>query len=249
MRLRPIGSAPHSPGDWRPFTQAALFVLGTILFMWVAIVAHSLAYFPGDLGISHTVQATRSAWLDATLCAVSWLGFPPQSDVLFGAIAVLLFVFRERWEAICAAVAAVGSGGLYLLVEHFVGQPRPDADLVRVVGPIQATGFPSGHLATFTAVCGLLAYFGYCRLRPSATRWLPIGLVLILLPLMGFARIYAGHHWASDVFAGCLLGALWLAVTVRLYGLGSRRLSHSGPNKAAFKKYFGGAVSVSRTSP
>ena len=179
--------------------------MGTILFTWVAIVAHSLAYFPGDLGISHTVQATRSAWLDATLGAVSWLGFPPQSDVLFGAIVVFLFIFRERWGAICAAMAAVGSGGLYLLVEHVVGQPRPDADLVRVVGPIQATGFPSGHLATFTAVFGLLAYLGYCRLRPSSTRWLPVGLVLILLALMGFARIYAGHHWASDVFAGCLL--------------------------------------------
>ena len=154
------------------------------------------------------MQATRSAWLDATLGAVSWLGFPPQSDVLFGAIVVFLFVFRERWGGICAAVAAVGSGGLYLLVEHVVGQPRPDADLVRVVGPIQATGFPSGHLATFTAVFGLLAYLGYCRLRPSGARWLPVALVLILLALMGFARIYAGHHWASDVFAGLFTGCL-----------------------------------------
>jgi membrane-associated phospholipid phosphatase len=39
----------------------------------------------------------------------------------------------------------------------------------------------------------------------------------VLLLLMSFARIYAGQHWASDVLAGGLLGALWLAVTIRLY--------------------------------
>lgn len=242
----PTGGTSHGPRDWRLFTQIAVFMLGTILFTWVAIVAHSLAYFPGDLGISHTVQATRSAWLDTALGAVSWLGFPPQSDLLFGAVVMVLFVFRERWGAMCVAVAAMGSGGVYLLVEHFVGQPRPDADLVRVVGPIQATGFPSGHLATFTAVFGLLAYLGYCRLRPAGTRWLPVGLVLMLLVLMGFARIYAGHHWASDVFAGCLLGALWLAVTIRLYGLRTRWRLQSGRNKSTAKNYPDAVVAVSR---
>jgi hypothetical protein len=46
---------------------------------------------------------------------------------------------------------------------------------------------------------------------------LPIVLVLVLVAVMGFARIYAGHHWASDVIAGALLGSLWLAIAVRIY--------------------------------
>src|SRR5216683_7810227 len=187
-----------------------LFLLGIVVLAVMAFAAHSLAYFPGDLAISHAVQAYHSEWLDRVLGAVSWLGFPPQSDVLFGVIVIVLFAFGARWAALAEALAALGSGGLYLLLEHFVAHPRPADDLVRVMGPIQLTGFPSGHLATCTAVFGFLAYLGYRRRRRSAARWLPVAALTVLLVVMSFARIYSGHHWASDVFAGCLLGGLWL---------------------------------------
>jgi undecaprenyl-diphosphatase len=183
----------------------------------MAIEAHSLAYFPGDVTISHVVQAPSSNWLDEVLGDVSWFGFPPQSNILFGAIVALLFVLGARWAALTEAIAAIGSGGVYLLLEQVVAQPRPSADLVRVVGPIDRTGFPSGHLATFVAVFGFLAFVCYRRLAPSRRRFLPIVLVTVLLAVLALARIYSGHHWASDVAAGALLGALWLAVAIRLY--------------------------------
>src|SRR5437762_10720170 len=145
-----------------------VFLLGLVLLAIVSFEAHNLAYFPGDIAISHVVQASSSDWLDRAADAVSWLGYPPQSNVLFGVIVVTLFACGARWAAATEALAALGSGGLYLLLEHFVGQPRPPADLVRVMGPIQMTGYPSGHLATFTAVFGLLGYLGYRRLSGTA---------------------------------------------------------------------------------
>jgi undecaprenyl-diphosphatase len=201
------------------------FLLGVLVLAVMAFAAHSLAYFPGDVAISHVVQSSNSDWLDTALTAISWLGFPPQSDVLFGVIVVVLFVCGARWAAVTEALAAIGSGGLYLLLEHFVGQPRPTGDLVRVTGPIQMTGFPSGHLATFTAVFGFLAYLGYRRLQGTRVRWVPVVVAVVLVGIMGFARIYSGHHWASDVLAGCLLGGLWLAVVIRLYTWGEARLA------------------------
>jgi membrane-associated phospholipid phosphatase len=88
---------------------------------------------------------------------------------------VVLAVLGHRWAAVMEAGAAIGSGGLYLLLQLLVGQPRPSPD--QVAGPIQLSGFPSGHLATFVAVFGFLAYLGYRRLQPSGPRWLPVGLV------------------------------------------------------------------------
>jgi membrane-associated phospholipid phosphatase len=201
------------------------FLLGIVVLVVMALAAHTLAYFPGDITISHAVQAYHPDWLDQALGAISWLGFPPQSDVLFGLIVILRFALGARWAALVQALAALGSGGLYLLVEYIVAQPRPADDLVRVMGPIQMTSFPSGHMATFTAVFGFLAYLGYRRLQRTAVRWLPVFAVAILLAVMTFARIYSGHHWASDVYAGCLLGGLWLAVVIRLYMWGEDRLS------------------------
>jgi undecaprenyl-diphosphatase len=199
------------------FAPAVFFTFGALALVIMAIAAHGLAYFPGDVAISHAVQAYQSDWLDAVLGAISWAGFPPQSNVIFGAIVILLFVSGARWAAVTEAIAAVGSGGLYLLLQQVVGQPRPSDDLIRVAGPLQMSGFPSGHLATFTAVFGFLAYLGYRRLSPSKWRWLPVVAVGGLLGLMSFARIYAGQHWPSDVLAGGLLGGLWLVVVIQLY--------------------------------
>src|SRR3984893_14098961 len=195
----------------------ALFALGAVVLAAMSFAAHNLPYFPFDVMVSHDVQAYHPGWLDTATTALSWTGFPPQSDVLFGVIVVVLFALGHRLAAAAEIVAAVGSGGLYLVLQQVVGQPRPSADLVLVAGPIQLSGFPSGHLATFAAVFGLLAFLGYRGLHPSGTRWPPVALVGVLLTLMSFARVYAGQHWVSDVLAGCLLGVLWLTVTIRIY--------------------------------
>jgi membrane-associated phospholipid phosphatase len=209
-----------------------LFLLGCVALVVMSIAAHSLAYFAPDPTISRDVQAYHPGWLDTVTTALSWTGFPPQSDVLFGVVVIVLFVLGARWAAVMEIVAAVGSGGLYLLLQQIVGQPRPSADLVRIAGPVQLAGFPSGHLATFVAVFGFVALLGYRHLSPSPTRWLPPAFVVVLLVLMSFARIYAGQHWASDVLGGWLLGGLWLAVIAQLYWWGKGRFFRAGPERS-----------------
>jgi membrane-associated phospholipid phosphatase len=229
MSGTPRGADGGAPGHPAAFAQLALFALGAIVLAAMSFAAHSLAYFPFDLTISHDVQAYHPGWLDMATNALSWTGFPPQSDVLFGAVVVMLVALGHRWAAATEVLAAIGSGGLYLLLQQIVGQPRPSADLVQVAGPIQLSGFPSGHLATFAAVFGFLAFLGYRGLNPSAMRWLPVVLVGVLLTLMSFARVYAGQHWPSDVLAGCLLGALWLTVIIRIYSWGEARFARRRP--------------------
>src|SRR5258708_12146916 len=73
-----------------------VFLLGLILLAIMAFEAHSLAYFPGDIAISHVVQASSSNWQDRAVDAVSWLGHPPQSNVVFGAIVLVLFACGAR---------------------------------------------------------------------------------------------------------------------------------------------------------
>ena len=223
------GADAGARGNAAPRLQIALFALGAVLLAAMSFAAHNMSYFPVDVGISRDVQAYHPGWLDTATAALSWTGFPPQSDVLFGVIVVVLVLLGHRWAAVMETIAAIGSGGLYLVLQQSVGQPRPSADLVLVAGPIQNSGFPSGHLATFVAVFGFLAFLGYRGLYTSRMRWLPVALVVMLLLLMSFARIYAGQHWASDVLAGCLLGGLWLAVTIRLYAWGEARFSRRRP--------------------
>jgi len=80
------------------------------------------------------------------------------------------------------------------------------------------------------------------------TRWLPVAGVAALLVLVGVARIYAGHHWASDVLAGCLLGLLWLAVVTRLYVWGEAQFARRRASRAPADRS-PGAWATSTPSP
>jgi undecaprenyl-diphosphatase len=48
-----------------------------------------------------------------------------------------------------------------------------------------------------------------------ATLQLVLGALILLV---GPSRIYLGAHWASDVIGGYLLGAVWLYLSIQIYG-------------------------------
>jgi undecaprenyl-diphosphatase len=213
--------------------QAALLA-GAVAFGALALVAHTVRYFPLDLTISRDVQAVRAPWLGAVLGAVSWIGLPPQSSAEFGAIILALFLAGRRLEASMALFAAAGSAALWFVVAPLVDRPRPTPDLIRVAAPIPWGSFPSGHVLNLTAFFGFLFFLGYVLPRPSWRRTLALAGCGTLIVLIGLARIYSGEHWPSDVLGGYMLGGLWLALTIHLYRARQRPTrTRGGPNRPA----------------
>jgi undecaprenyl-diphosphatase len=132
------------------------------------------------------------------------------SEVLFALGVVALFVFATP-RIRRAAVAAVLSAGLALLVAHFVAaavdRARPFVDhphthlfLAHSADP----GFPSDHATGAFAIAFALV------LRDRICGIVALALALIL----SFGRVALGVHYPSDVFAGALLG---LAAAVVLW--------------------------------
>jgi undecaprenyl-diphosphatase len=132
------------------------------------------------------------------------------SEVLFALAVVALFVFATP-RIRRAAVAAVLSAGLALLVGHFVAaavdRARPFVDhphthlfLAHTADP----GFPSDHATGAFAIAFALV------LRDRICGIVALALALIL----SIGRVALGVHYPSDVFAGALLG---LAAAVVLW--------------------------------
>ena len=74
--------------------------------------------------------------------------------------------------------------------------------------------FPSGHVALMLAVYGLLAYLWFRASRSAIERVLIVVLTTALLGVTGWARLRLGAHWPSDILAGYLIGAVWLATVI-----------------------------------
>jgi undecaprenyl-diphosphatase len=201
-------------------------VVAVVAFAGLALLARTTPYFWFDVPIALAIQTLQWPPLQSFLLAMSWLGLPPQSNIIFGSLILGLALIGRRWEAAGLLVAAVGSISLFYLLAPIVARPRPSADLVHVVGQIGYGSFPSGHVTNLTAIFGFLCYLTYTRLRRSW--WRTVLLVLLVTPIVsvGIARVYLGQHWPSDVLGGYLLGSIWLTVTIWLFRRATRFTTH-----------------------
>lgn len=69
--------------------------------------------------------------------------------------------------------------------------------------------FPSGHAQTATTVFGYLALV-------AGRRWVR-AVLIALIPIVSFSRVYLGAHYPHDVLGGLLAGIICLAAFVSLY--------------------------------
>lgn len=206
-----------------------LLELGLIvLFGLLTLLVVMTPVLPMDVAIERAVQVFHPAWLDTLTDGVSWVGFPPQSTIIDAVIVLVIFVAGRRWEAVCAALAAGGSAGLWFLIAPLVHRPRPSADLVRVALDIPFGSFPSGHVLNISAFFGFLAFLALCLLGPGMLRSVAVGVCAVLIVGIGYARVYSGEHWPSDVLAGYMLGAVWLLLCIGLYHWGADRWARRG---------------------
>jgi undecaprenyl-diphosphatase len=211
------------------------FELGLLILVILAgaltWVARTVAYFPVDVRLTRALQSIENPWLETLFHGVAWIGFPPQSNVIFGAVVVALFLVGLRLEAAMTFFAAAGSAGLWFLIVPLVDRPRPSPEMVRVAMELPTGGFPSGHVLKLTAIFGFLIYLAVELI--ADVRWRSVLVALLAVPILtiGVARIYDGAHWPSDVLGGYLIGGIWLGLTVWIYRWADARFSSSGRHR------------------
>ncbi len=223
--LKKLDAAAIATRPTRRYRAAAFqaYVMGAaVVFVVLAVVAHTVAYFPIDLTITRAVQGDHGQLFDRLMYVISWLGFFPQVALLSAVAVLALFFSGLRWEAV-SLLFATGSSGVGALVKLVVFRPRPSADLVHVFGQLPSSGFPSGHVLSATAFCGFLVFLSFTLLKPSAGRTTLLVALSVFIASMGLSRIYLGQHWFSDVMGAYLFGSLWLALTIRFYRWGKKR--------------------------
>jgi undecaprenyl-diphosphatase len=127
----------------------------------------------------------------------------------------------RRWrEPMLVAVAVTGEVLIFVTITLLVNRPRPPVKHLDVAPP--TSSFPSGHTAAAVALYGVWALLAWQRSRSPLLRWL-LTLLAIVVPIaVALSRMYRGMHYPTDVLAGALLGAGWLAVTVRGIRIGVR---------------------------
>ncbi|MDQ4027275.1 MAG: phosphatase PAP2 family protein, partial [Actinomycetota bacterium] len=101
-------------------------------------------------------------------------------------------------------------------VKVWVGRPRPV--LENPVATAPPNSFPSGHTMMATIGYGVLLLV-FLPLVPRKWRVpLVVGAVL-LVAIIGFARLALGVHFLTDVVGGFILGLAWLAASTAAFSI------------------------------
>jgi membrane-associated phospholipid phosphatase len=165
-----------------------------------------------DRSITDWVVAHRADGLTTIAKLLSTVG---SQTVLIPVTAIVgLLLLRRRALLTAAMLVALWGGalGLYNLAKLSVHRQRPPSEiwLTKVAG----TAFPSGHAAQSLATFVGLALAGAVW-APRARRG-ALAVAVVLAAGVGCSRVYLGVHWTTDVLAGWLMGAAWIAIVLAL---------------------------------
>lgn len=197
--------------------NGVLLALAGIAFAMLAMFVRSGRSKRTDLRATLAIQRVKHPYFARLMQVVSWPGFPPQSRIIPGLLALIWWVRGRRLEAVFQALAW-GTGIISFLFKSWMRRPRPDGNEVAVtIARIGGTSFPSGHVLNYLGIYGFEVYM-LLREKPlTPLRRVLAALLTVLVALVGASRMFLGHHWLTDVSASYLLGTSYLYGLTRLY--------------------------------
>jgi undecaprenyl-diphosphatase len=181
----------HPARHWR-----ALSLGGAALFLGLGVLIFAVGLLPGDSTLYEEVMARRTPAIREFFSWAnmfgSWTGLLPASLVLLA----ISPEARKRWWLIVLVLLAAPV--IEQVAKPLVGRTRPRGS---------AMGFPSGHTTGVAAFAVIAIYFAIKEPWSRAQRLGLTAVVIVMVVLVGVARLVLHAHWPSDVLGGLLLGS------------------------------------------
>ncbi|WP_018410353.1 phosphatase PAP2 family protein [Methyloversatilis thermotolerans] len=217
--------------DWRGTRDARLTAIviaglcaigtGAIVFACIAFAVHRGNALPALDDALVDALATHATVTTLQVFAVLTRFGDTEVLTVLGVLGTAVLLWRHQYRLAATWAAVIGGNSLLnVSLKSAFQRARP----VHEHGVTMETSwsFPSGHASGTVAAWGV---FAYVLLQLLPARWhLPVVLAAVAVALTtGFSRIVLQVHFASDVVAGMLSGACWLALCIVASECGRRR--------------------------
>ncbi len=169
---------------------------------------------PLDMMIFEKIKPGVNTVNNKIMLFITFLG---KHQFLIPANLILIFYFllvtKQNWFSIRVITIAISSLVLMLLLKQLFQRKRPLSPLLKAA---KGLSFPSGHAIMAVTFYGLLIYILQHIIEIDWLKYLLTVLVIGLIILIGFSRIYLRVHYTSDVLGGFIIGLLWLLISLAI---------------------------------
>lgn len=167
---------------------------------------------PIDMMIFDKIKPRVNTINNQFMLFITFLG---KHQFLIPANLILILYFflvkKQSWFSIRVITIAISSLVLMLLLKQLFQRKRPLSPLLKAA---KGLSFPSGHAIMAVTFYGLMIYILQHTVTIEWLKWSLTVLVVMLIVLIGFSRVYLRVHYASDVAAGFIIGLLWLLISL-----------------------------------
>lgn len=200
-------------------------IIGGICFIALFCVIAWLVIHGYTHGIDHKVQyfaySARNGFSERVLVPITYMA---HKYFIIAVIAVLLAIPRTRTEY-GLPLAFSSSLGLipYKILKTTIARPRPNPARWLVIE--HGYSFPSGHSMNGLIFYGMLIFL---IRRSSLSRYKKNVLTVVfglLIPLIGWTRLFCGVHYVSDVLGGWSLGLAWVLLVSCLIDFSRQKMT------------------------
>lgn len=183
-----------------------VFVMPVFIFVKLADEVRDRDTKVLDESILRIINSTASPALDVVMMALTQLGGLIGALAITGALLVVLWRKRSYRMTTLLAIGVGGASLLNLLLKTLFQRDRPE--LWERIVTENSYSFPSGHaMASGALALSLMVIFW-----PTRWRWWVVAGGGIYMIVIGVTRLYLGVHYPTDVVAGWLVSAAWIAV-------------------------------------
>jgi undecaprenyl-diphosphatase len=173
-----------------------------------------------DLAFAETLRREVDPRWRTFFWGFTWLGSYLPLSIAAAAATWRLVSRGQTLLAVMWAISQAGSAVISQALKAVFARQRPEGADPLLFG--NSLSFPSGHAVAAVVFCGVGAYILMRTIRSWRARVLLAAAALLWSLPMGFSRLYLGVHYCSDVVAGFLVGAAWVAVCVSGIEVASR---------------------------
>jgi len=199
---------------------------GLSLTLFSVLVLYIIALFGGlvedlithdrivdiDQRIAEWSATARTNFFNEFFWAITQLGTIGVIGFFVASFSFFLWFSYRRYYLLGLYVSIFGSEILTLVGKYGFARERPSTALFHE----SLYSFPSGHATISVAFYGFLLYTFFRETPTFRSKLNLFFIALTVIIFIGMSRIYFGVHYVSDVWAGYLVGAMWMIIAIAM---------------------------------